>query len=91
MKQTTREWIDKAEDDWHVAQMSHPSHLSLHAVVYPVLKLNCWHKVLKIRCVSRNQDVMSSDSLSGNDEIGVALAGLALFLESVQYVNCRWI
>ena len=49
MKQTTREWIDKAEDDWHVAQMSYrarkrPSH---DAVVFHAQQ--CAEKYLKAK------------------------------------------
>src|SRR5207247_7775556 len=49
MKQSTREWIDEAEDDWHVAQMTYrarkrPSH---DAVVFHAQQ--CAEKYLKAK------------------------------------------
>lgn len=54
MKLTTLEWINKAEDDWHVAQMSyrarkHPSH---DAVVFHAQQ--CAEKYLKARLEEAN-------------------------------------
>ena len=39
MKPTTLEWMNKAEADWHVAQMSYRArkHPSYNAAVFPVL------------------------------------------------------
>jgi HEPN domain-containing protein len=47
MKQTTREWIAKAEDDWHVAQMSYRArkHPSYDAAVFHAQQ--CAEKYLK--------------------------------------------
>lgn len=49
MKATTREWITKAEDDWHVAQMSYRArkHPSYDAAVFHAQQ--CAEKYLKAR------------------------------------------
>lgn len=49
MKQTTLEWLHKAEDDWHVAQMTYRArkHPSYDAAVFHAQQ--CAEKYLKAR------------------------------------------
>lgn len=51
-------------------------------VVYPVLQLIDWQEITKVIGVSCHQNMASSNSLCGNEDIGITFAGLGLFFKT---------
>ena len=94
MKPTTLEWIGKAEDDWHVAEMSYRArkHPSYDAAVFHAQQ--CAEKYLKARLeeagvtFSRTHDLLVLHHLVLSIELGwTVLQSFLIFLNpfSVAY------